>query len=441
MVSAPLRGRWVSANDWSALAGEVAVPAPAVSVIVVHYEQPGPLARTLEALGRQRYDGPLEVIVVDDGSRVPPDVPPGVQRVIQRRAGARRSAARNAGVAASHGEVLCFLDADTAPEPGYVAALTRLPALVPEAVTVGRRRHARFDGVPAGADVATAGPLHELPSPRWLSEGYVATHDLREPGPRGFRFIISAVLACTRWCFDEVGGFDEDFDAYGGEDWEWAHRAWCRGMVFAHVPDAVAWHDGPAWEGRGADAAGLAAGRAEKNAEAMRLAQRITVAGHRPRGLLSARAETVVEIDADLGPAGAFVCVDSLLAALASVAVRVPAALAPTFAGDPRVVVAGNGQSPRVACPALHITVHAGLTVRGGGLAELCRGMLEADDGLYRLSDGDGELMSITSSRHRARVARWGERAGLAVRAARPDWLIRHADPPDVEAYLGGWER
>ncbi len=51
--------------------------------------------------------------------------------------------------------------------------------------------------------------------------------------------------------FAELGGFCEDFDGYGGEDWELAHRAWVAGAVLAHVPEAVAWHDGPDWAGRG----------------------------------------------------------------------------------------------------------------------------------------------------------------------------------------------
>ena len=423
-------------------------PPPSVSVVVVHYEQPRQLARTLMALSRQRYAGELEVIVVDDGSREPPVVPDGVALVIQDRDGARRSAARNRGVHASRGAILCFLDADTAPEPDYIAELTRLPALEAEALTVGRRRHARFDDVGLDADLASAGAAHELASPRWLADGYAASRDLADADPRSFRYVISAVLACTRGFYDEVGGFDETFAAYGGEDWEWAHRAWLRGATFAHVPAAVAWHDGPAWEARAADAeagadarARAQAARAEKNAEAMRLAPLISVPGHRPRGLLGARAETVIDLDGAIGPAATFVCVDSLLAALPSAAVRVPEAMAAWFVADPRVVRAGDGNSERVAWPALYLRVHTAVTILGAALADLCRAMLDADDGRWHLRDADGELITLESARHRARVARRGESAGLPVHEGRPDWLARMADPPDVEAYLGGWQR
>ena len=433
-------GRSVAGNDWSELGDAVVSSPPPVSVIVVHYEQERQLARTLLALERQRYSGDLEVIVVDDGSRQPPEVPAGVRLIRQTRDGPRRAAARNRGVQASRGEVLCWLDADTVPERDYVAQLTRLPALAPEAVTVGLRRHARLDDVAIEAEIETAGPANELRGPRWLAEGFGATHDLRNAGPRGFRFMISAVLGGTRWFFDEVGGFDERFDAYGGEDWEWAHRAWLRAAIFAHVPAAVAWHDGPDWGARQAGDEALGAARGEKNAEAIRLAQLITVAGHRTRGLLSPRAETLIEIDSQPGPAATFICVDSLLEALPHSAVLVPDEFAARHGDDPRVLRISQRGSARAAWPALHVTIHAAITV-GGGLAELCQTMLERDDGLCHLHDDRGKLMTIESARHRIRTARWGRAAGLAVIEQRPDWLQRLPDPPDVEAYLGDWRR
>jgi GT2 family glycosyltransferase len=449
VVTAP-RGRWVSGNDFSALAGQEADPPPSVSVIVLHHEQPRQLERTLHALAHQSYRGAMEVIVVDDGSEPPPRVPTGVHLVRQARHGARRAAARNRGVQASRGEVLGFLDADTTPESGYVAELTRLPALIPEAVTVGRRRHARLDAVALEADLAEAGPANELPSPNWLAAGYRTSQDLLRAGPADFRFIISAVMAASRWFFDEVGGFDESFDTYGGEDWEWAHRAWLNGAVFAHVPGAVAWHDGPDWAARGTGGTDQGDGitearrtgaRAQKNAEAMRLAQLITAAGHRPHGLLALRAETLIQFSGTLQPAAAFVCVDSLLAALPRAAVRVPAELRTYLGDDPRLVE-GTGQlSGQADRAALHVTVHAALSTVPAELAALCGAMLEGDEGICHLCDDVGELMTLESSRHRARVARWGPAAGLGTSEERCDWLMRLPDPPDVEAYLGGWLR
>ncbi len=439
-MSRPPFGVRVPGNAWDQLDGVRPEQARTVSVVVVHHDQHRQLRRTLSALARQHYPHDrLEVIVVDDGSHQPPDVPDGVRLLRQDRRGARRAAARNRGARAGRGEILCFLDADTAPEPDYIQRLARLPSLTPEAVVVGRRRHACFDAVDPAADVTVAGPAHELPAPAWLHDGYVATHDLRDAGPRSFRYVISAVLGCTRWLFDELGGFDEEFVDYGGEDWEWAHRAWLSAALFAYVPDAVAWHDGPDWGARE-----VADRRAQKNAEAMRLAQLITADGHRPRGLFGRRAQVVVELAPELPEPAAFVCVDSLLEALPRAAVLVAGPLASRFANDPRVVPAGRDDRELVRWPQLHVVVHGPVRVLGPGLAALGDAMTAADAdaeaGLRHVGDRDGRLITIETARHRARVAHWGPVAGRDGEDAQPGWLRRLSPTPDVEAYLGGWD-
>jgi GT2 family glycosyltransferase len=242
----PPFGTGIRGNRWDPLDGQAPVALPTVSVVVVHFEQQAELDRTLAALGRQDYPAELlEVIVVDDGSRVAPRVSHGARLLRQPDEGFRLAAARNLGASSATGDILCFLDADTAPEPGYVRAITRLPALAPETVAVGRRRHTRFERLDASAAIELAAPGAALEEPQWLADAYARSRDLLESDNRSYRFVIGAVIACSRWFFDEVGGFDESFTQYGGEDWEWAHRAWVGGAVFAHVADAVAWHNGP----------------------------------------------------------------------------------------------------------------------------------------------------------------------------------------------------
>ena len=85
------------------------------------------------------------------------------------------------------------------------------------------------------------------------------SRNLLDVDARSYRFVISAVMAMSREFFAELGGFCEEFTSYGGEDWELAYRAYNAGAVMAHVPEAVAWHDGPEWAERTGDRAAVKA--------------------------------------------------------------------------------------------------------------------------------------------------------------------------------------
>lgn len=406
-------------NRWDLLDGVWPEAEPRVSVVVVHYDQQPQLDRTLAALARQTL-APHEVIVVDDGSPAPPRVPAGVRLLLQEPGGFRAAAARNRGAREATGDVLCFLDADTAPEPPYLAELTRLPALVADAVTVGRREHAELTG--ADGPVEQAGPAHALPAPAWLAQGYADTRDLLDADARSYRFVISAVLATSRAFFSETGPFDEGFTEYGGEDWEWAARAWRRGAVLAHVPGAAAWHDGPDWAGRDGDR------RAAKNREALRLATLIPVPGSRPQALRTASADVVVVIP-DGTAAATFVCVDSVLAELPAATVVVPPAHAASFAPDDRVVAAPPGDARVV------VTLARLARARENAL----RGPVAALDGIVELHDADGLVARLAEQRATARIARWGDPSLFPVQRRAADGLERVDDEPDLEAHLGGW--
>ena len=239
----------VNQNRWDLLPCGA---APRVAVVVTHYEQPRTLPLVLDALHHQTL-APVEIVVADDGSAVPPEVPAGVRLVRQENLGFRAAAARNLGAAASTAPTLVFLDADTVPEPGFLAALTQRLASCPDVLAVGRRRHADL-----------LGDGRELPEPAWLRDGYARSRNLLDADGRSFRYVISAAMACSRSLFEDLGGFDKRFVGYGGEDWDLGYRAWNNGAVLVHERDAVAWHDGPA--------AGLLP---DKDRESLRLSARI----------------------------------------------------------------------------------------------------------------------------------------------------------------------
>ncbi|MGN7947145.1 glycosyltransferase family 2 protein [Microbacterium sp. 22215] len=417
-------------NRWDALDGLEPEALPTVSVIVAHYDQPDELARTLHALYAQDYPRELlEVVVADDGSPGGISVPDGVILVRQEDRGFRLAAARNLGARASSGDLLCFLDADTAPEPGYVRALTRLPALLADAVTVGRRRHADFTGIDPEVPVVEAAAGRELAEPAWLAEEYARTGDLLHADDRSYRFVIGAVIACSRALFDEVGGFDESFSAYGGEDWEWAHRMWQAGAVFAHVPSAAAWHDGPDWGERGSSSLERA------NTQTLSLLSSIPVAGSAPRGLLSDAPDLVIEIGGGHPAAAQFVMVDSILAAfpLARVVLSGEAA---GLLDDPRVVVGGSKQDARVIWEVDRPIV----VLDRAPIAECIATLGAGDVGTVELVGPEGASFGVLRSRRATRRSRrWGTEEGFERRQVEVLGILPLRPDPRVSAWLAGW--
>ncbi len=105
------------------------MPTPAASVIIPAYNAAATLAACLDALLAQRLPAampPLEILVVDDGSRdATPEIvaryAPAVRLIRQANAGP--GAARNTGIAAACAPLVLFTDADCAPDPDWAVTL------------------------------------------------------------------------------------------------------------------------------------------------------------------------------------------------------------------------------------------------------------------------------------------------------------------------------
>lgn len=414
-------GHALPGNRWDLLDGVQPDEPPAVSVIVAHYSQPEQLARTLHALHRQDHPADrLQIIVADDGSPEAPAVSEGVLLVRQDDAGFRLAAARNAGARAATGDILVFLDADTAPEPSFIRELVRLPALAPDCVTVGRRRHADLSGVAPTDDIERVVIGRELTEPAWLLDAYGASRNLLDADDRSYRHVIGAVLGCSRALFDEIGGFDESFTSYGGEDWEWAYRAWIGGALLAHVPEAVAWHDGPDFAGRSDDS------RAQQNAEHIRLSRLIPVPGSGARGLPRDKVDIAVTgPPPGATPGQAFISADSVLAAVVGAEVRPD----PDGAVDPRF--------DRVR---VHIEILRPLRADGGALAaSIARLDRERLGEIVVMDDAGVEVVRITSARAGARARRWGRDDLFGAELSVCEGVHAIGADASVAAYLGGW--
>lgn len=199
---------------------------PTVTVIVPVRNGETTIRTCLEALLAQDWPrAALELIVVDnrstDATRA--IVAEYAVRLVEERAIQSSYAARNRGVAASHGDVLAFTDADCVPDPNWVRAL----ATALEADGVG----------------LAAGPIEAWRSER-LVERYQAVralraeHALRHPV---LPFAQTANAACTRVVFVAVGGFDPACRFGGDLDFCWRVQR-RTGLRLVYQPTAVVRH-------------------------------------------------------------------------------------------------------------------------------------------------------------------------------------------------------
>jgi GT2 family glycosyltransferase len=214
-------------------------PAPALSVVVLSRAGGAALRRTLDALAAQEAPaGCFEVVVVAephaaDVAAVLRERPmPWVLRgVVPTTRGP--GAARAAGAAAAYAALLLFLTDDVAPSPGCVAAHLRAHAATPGGVAVG-------PCPPAPA------PTRRLLGLRLRDARARRCAELTDAGHRvDFRDLHAGNLSIPRAVLARAGGFDtelrdRDADAVLGA------RLMQTRVPVAVVPDAVAWHDGPA---------------------------------------------------------------------------------------------------------------------------------------------------------------------------------------------------
>jgi GT2 family glycosyltransferase len=180
-----------------------------------------------------------EIIVVDDVST---DETPQVLasygnriRVVERVANGGFAAACNDGAAAASGEYLVFLNNDTRPIPGWLAALVRYADDHPRAALVGCKLLFP-DGTVQHAGVAICQDRY----PRHLYVGFPADHPAVN---RSRRFqVASAACALVRAsAFREAGGFDVSY-RNGYEDVDLCLRLGARGHEVHYCHESVVYH-------------------------------------------------------------------------------------------------------------------------------------------------------------------------------------------------------
>jgi glycosyltransferase involved in cell wall biosynthesis len=204
-------------------------PVPTVTVVIAARNASATLDDQLDALERQTFVGPFEVIVVDNCSTDPTAEVvaaraggPVEMRCIEASDGRGPAYARNVGVERSDGEFLAFCDADDVVSAQWLESLVRAAD---------------------GADAVT-GPLRYamwLNSPQALATYGYQPDALSRSAARPTSGLLphgaGANLGAWRRTLTALGGFAED--AVCVEDKELSWRLQLAGYRLAFAPDAV----------------------------------------------------------------------------------------------------------------------------------------------------------------------------------------------------------
>ena len=198
------------------------------------------LRRALQAyLEQTALEEVSEILVSDDGStdgtptlvsQAAKASPVPIRYLRQEHRGA--AAARNLAIREARGELLLFTDDDVIPSATLVA------------------EHWKWHLENSDPSVAVLGPvpwdeeIHPTPFMNWLITGGPMLN-LRECSKRrelDFEFFATGNLSLKAKFLREHGTFDEDFRAYGYEDYELGFRLANNGLRLLYNPDAVGYH-------------------------------------------------------------------------------------------------------------------------------------------------------------------------------------------------------
>ena len=208
---------------------------PEISVVIPAFERVAALADCVQALASQTLPASqFEVIVCDDGSRVPvrDSLAPTLRalgdrlqvRVI-RQDNDGPATARNRGAAAARGRYLAFTDDDCRPEPEWLERLLRHFATQPEVLVGGGLR-------------TTAGSDRYARATQAIMDFAYAEQERRGR----MRLFGTGNLAVSAAAFHRLGGFSSAFKRAAGEDYDLCARWYKNGGKVSYLPDAIVTH-------------------------------------------------------------------------------------------------------------------------------------------------------------------------------------------------------
>jgi glycosyltransferase involved in cell wall biosynthesis len=198
--------------------------SPAVSVIIATRDRPQLLAKAIEAVLGQEYPGSIECVVVFDQAE-PDDTlahttPRRAVTVVANDRTPGLAGARNAGAAASSGELLAFCDDDDEWQPEKLGRQVR------------RLQETGADVVVSGIHINYGDKtITRVPRPEDVTHAELLRRRVMEAHP-------STVVVHREAFFDQIGLVDEEIPGSYGEDYDWILRAAAAGPI-AVVPEPL----------------------------------------------------------------------------------------------------------------------------------------------------------------------------------------------------------
>lgn len=247
------------------------IAAPELSIVVCTYQRPRNLAACLDSIARQEgVGGRFELIVADDGSR--DETSRVVEDFLQRvrfpvtfttveHQGFQPARCRNAGVRASSGAYLLFVDGDCVLPPDHARVhLERRRAGVVQGGDSYRLTAEQSDRAARGCgaeELERMAPFRE----RWrvMRNDWDARLNWLLRNPRKPK-LFAGDIGIWRRDLESVNGFDQRFRGWGGEDDDLRTRLLTAGLRIRsvrhltrsfhlwHPPDATVpgrWTEGP----------------------------------------------------------------------------------------------------------------------------------------------------------------------------------------------------
>lgn len=191
-----------------------------VSVIIPAFRHWDQAALCLQAMSEQTFPvDQFEIIVVNNDPSVPPppgfDLPRNAQLIEQPKKGSY--AARNAGLDAAQGGILCFTDADCKPDPDWIETAVRHLTDAEGSLRLGGPVDLFFKGDRLG----------------WCEIYEKLTGFNQRRYVNELHWSATANMCTHAAAFDQVGLFDES--EFSGGDSRWGRRAQAAGIPITFV--------------------------------------------------------------------------------------------------------------------------------------------------------------------------------------------------------------